>query len=62
MQGEEDHLMTQWTQKKQVVEDELCQIEQQLEQFSQPPSDDGLGEIENEAMLEKALNDINDVS
>ena len=57
VQGEEDDLITQWNQKKQHVDEELFQIEQQLDQFNESPDD----LLENEAMLEQALNDMNDV-
>ena len=59
VQGEEDDLITQWNQKKQYVDEELFQIEQQLDQYNEAP-DDGL--FENEAMLEQALDDLNEVS
>ena len=47
MQGEEEQLLTQWKTKHQLVDENLCAIEQQLDQFSEPPED--------EALLEAAI-------
>jgi len=51
--AEEDHLLTQWTEKRQQVDVTLSHIEEQAENFAEIPS--------NVLMIEAAIEE-NDVS
>ena len=49
VQGEEDQLLSQWEEKKKTVDEELCLIEEQVNQFAELPDDD--------LLLEQAIDD-----
>lgn len=42
MQGEEEQLLSQWQSKHQLVDENLCVIEQKFDQFSEIPEDEAL--------------------